>query len=320
MQLIYKPKLPAINSFLLKHQKTFQRNDVNLFYRFDAMINAEKIIREATGAVLKKMQPLGGGCINNAFKIETDSGPFFLKYNDNEKYPGMFKAESNGLQLLKATNTLHVPGVIATGNDNKNAYLLLEWIEPAGKPNNFFFDFGVQLAAMHCNSSEFFGLDHDNYIGSLQQKNNQHKNGIDFFIECRLQPQLIMAFDRGAFENSILTKFELLYKLLPSVLPNEQPALLHGDLWNGNFMVNSTGSVTLIDPAVYYGFGLSDIAMTKLFGGFDNAFYEGYYSTFPKSKHEDEIIGVLNLYPLLVHVNLFGGAYAARVKNTLNRF
>lgn len=95
----------------------------------------------------------------------------------------------------------------------------------------------------------------------------------NFFILERLQPQVKMAFDGGIFSNQDLRRFELLYKKLPDILPEEPPSLIHGDLWSGNYMVDSDGYPCFIDPAVYYGHRKADIAMSKLFGGFSTEFY-----------------------------------------------
>jgi protein-ribulosamine 3-kinase len=96
--------------------------------------------------------------------------------------------------------------------------------------------------------------------------------------------------------------------------------LLHGDLWSGNFLCGHNGDPVLIDPAVYFGHREMDIAMTKLFGGFDDTFYTAYNEERPMEGGWEERVDPCNLYPLLVHVNLFGGGYAAQVQQILKRF
>ena len=263
---------------------------------------------------------IGGGCINNAMKVETTAGIFFLKWNDAKRFPKMFEAEAKGLTLLKSTSAIGIPEVIGTDEAGNYSFIVLEFIEAEKSAKNFWQDFGTALAKLHKHSSEQFGLNHDNYIGSLPQSNTQKKSWSDFFISERLEKQIIIARNSGAIDNSTIKQFNNLYKRLPEIIPEETPALLHGDLWNGNFMTGADGKAWLIDPAVYYGHREMDLAMTKLFGGFSSEFYESYNETFPLQKGFTERVDIHNLYPLLVHVNLFGGGYLQEVKNIRNRF
>jgi fructosamine-3-kinase len=118
----------------------------------------------------------------------------------------------------------------------------------------------------------------------------------------------------------LFDKFNRLYEVLPSLLPNEKPALLHGDLWSGNYLVDDQGSATLVDPAVYYGNREAEIAFTHLFGGFQPNFYQGYTEAMPLENSFQERVPLYNLYPLMVHVNLFGSGYLGAVERTLTRF
>lgn len=265
-------------------------------------------------------QSIGGGCINHAHQLKTNHGNFFLKWNDAKSFPTMFESEAKGLSLLRATNTLFIPEISSVGEDAENSFLLLEWIEPGKKQKNFRKDFGKNLALLHQHTSEYFGLDHDNYIGSLSQKNKPHASWTEFFIQQRLEPQVKLAVDAGKLSNQFITKLSNLYNALPEILPEENPSLLHGDLWNGNFMVAPNGFACLMDPAVYYGHREMDLAMTRLFGGFDPEFYQSYHETFPLEKNAPSRVDIYNLYPLLVHVNLFGGGYVQQVKSILSRF
>ena len=180
--------------------------------------------------------------------------------------------------------------------------------------------FGKQLAQLHQNTNTSFGLEESNYIGSLLQQNNLHNNWIDFFINERLKPQIKLARDNGKIDLSTITKFERLYTKLDEIFPEEPPALLHGDLWSGNFMVDEKGGPVIIDPAVYFGHREMDIAMTKLFGGFNQQLYQSYNEHFPLEKGWEQRVDICNLYPLMVHVNLFGGGYLEQVKSILNKF
>jgi fructosamine-3-kinase len=241
-----------------------------------------------------------GGCINNAIKINTNKGDFFVKWNTNAK-ANMFQTEYNGLKVLKDTNTIRIPNVLCFDDD----FLILEFIPPSN-PNNAFWEvFGQKLALMHKQTHSKFGLDFDNYIGSLYQDNTQNKNWTEFFIQNRLQAQLSI----GNFSGTLLSDFDKLFQKLPNLFPNEKPALLHGDLWNGNFLAKNGDTPMLIDPAIYYGNREMDIAMSKLFGGFNSDFYFAYNESHPLENGWEERIQICNLYPLLVHVNQIGRAH-----------
>ena len=252
-----------------------------------------------------------GGCINNAIKINTNKGDFFVKWNTNSK-ANMFQSEYHGLKVLKDTNTIRIPNVLCFDDD----FLILEFIPPSN-PNNAFWEvFGQKLALMHKQTHSKFGLDFDNYIGSLHLDNTQNKNWTEFFIQNRLQAQLSI----GNFSGTLLSDFDKLFQKLPNLFPNERPALLHGDLWSGNFLAKNRDTPMLIDPAIYYGNREMDIAMSKLFGGFNSDFYFAYNESHPLENGWEERIQICNLYPLLVHVNLFGGSYRNQVKNILSYY
>lgn len=259
---------------------------------------------------LLNVQSVSGGCINNSCKIISSCGKFFLKWNNNAPSE-MFEVESRGLDLLKESNTLYIPETISY---DKN-YLLMEFVDDGEKNNRFWEKFGRRLSQMHQKTNLFYGLDYDNFIGSLDQKNDFKISWIDFFINQRILPQLAL----GGFSPDFLSSFDKMFVKLDSLFPKEPPSLLHGDLWSGNFLVNESGPV-LIDPAVYFGFREMDIAMSKLFSGFDDRFYSSYNEQNPLSDGWKDRLDLCNLYPLLVHVNLFGGSYYNRVKGILSRF
>ena len=264
-----------------------------------------------TTITVNRESSIVGGCINNAIKINTNKGDFFVKWNTNSK-ANMFQSEYNGLKVLKDTNTIRIPNVLCFDDD----FLILEFISPSN-PNNAFWEvFGQKLALMHKQTHSKFGLDFDNYIGSLYQDNTQNKNWTEFFIQNRLQAQLSI----GNFSGTLLSDFDKLFQKLPNLFPNEKPALLHGDLWSGNFLAKNGDTPMLIDPAIYYGNREMDIAMSKLFGGFNSDFYFAYNESRPLENGWEERIQICNLYPLLIHVNLFGGAYINQVKNILSYY
>lgn len=263
---------------------------------------------------------VGGGSINDARMIKTTKGDFFVKINSASRYPAMFEKEAKGLALLAATNEITVPQVVGFGEENNEAFLVLNYIGSAPRSKNFWTRFGEKLAALHKHTNKLFGLDYDNYIGSLQQSNRQHNSWSGFFMEERLEPMAAMAFNDGKIDRTILTAFDRFYNRLDNLFPNEPPALVHGDLWGGNYMVGADGEPVIIDPAVYYGHREMDLGMSQLFGGFDREFYDAYHRAFPLEPGWQERLDFCNLYPLMVHVNLFGGGYAGSVKSILMRF
>tara|TARA_Y100001980_G_scaffold46067_2_gene28219 strand:+ start:6342 stop:7217 length:876 start_codon:yes stop_codon:yes gene_type:complete len=262
---------------------------------------------------------VSGGCINNTLKLETDQGPFFLKWNDDTD-EDMFDKEAQGLQLLAAQNVVNLPTVLGRGKADGKNFLLLSFIQKNPPAPDFWQVFGHSLAHLHKVSSPRFGLSHNNYIGRLPQSNEERDNWIDFFIEKRLEVQLGLAIYNGLVDKDFAKKFRLIYAQLPGLLPDEPSALLHGDLWSGNFMVGDKGLPYIYDPAIYFGHREMELAFTRLFGGFDRTFYQSYHDIFPLEPGFEQRIDIYNLYPLLVHVNLFGSSYLSGINQTLRRF
>ncbi|MDB5242775.1 MAG: ketosamine-3-kinase [Spirosoma sp.] len=269
-------------------------------------------------------QFLSGGDISTAAQVFTSEGVFFVKWNHATQYSmdnlDMFEAEAKGLDLLRQTDALHVPSVIGFGRHLDKSYLILDYIESSSPSPNYWEALGQSLAALHSHTQPVFGLHFLNYIGSLPQINTPSTNGIDFFFENRLLPQAGMALYKGLLSKSLYDALFRLRNRLPDLIPNERPALLHGDLWSGNVMVTEQGQPALIDPAVYFGFREADLAHTRLFGGFDQRFYDAYDEAFPLQESFEERVAIYNLYPLLVHVNLFGSGYVSGVERVLKRF
>jgi fructosamine-3-kinase len=221
---------------------------------------------------------------------------------------------------LRQHAKIHIPEVIGWFEESSFQGILLEFIESKGRSQSYWNELGSQLASLHRNSSDIFGLDHTNYIGSLKQFNSGSSSWITFFIEQRLEVQLNLAVNADHFDRSITKSFQKLYQELPSIFPDERPALLHGDLWSGNVITTNNGKPCLIDPAVYYGHREAEISFTQLFGGFEDMFYHSYQETYPLAPGFDDRVDIYNLYPLLVHVNLFGGGYVRQVKSIIKKF
>lgn len=269
---------------------------------------------------IKHQSPVSGGSINAAYRLDTTAGLFFVKINSATRFPGMFELEAKGLQLLERIGEITVPKVVCYGEDGTDAFLILNFIASAMKTENFWEDFGIRLARLHQHSDKLFGLEYDNYIGSLRQSNKQHGSWKVFFTEERLEPLAKMAFDKTLLTTKDVQKLQKFENRIEEIFPQEPPALIHGDLWSGNFMVNEKGTAVIIDPAVYFGHREMDMAMTQLFGGFPSQFYDAYHNTFPLEKGWKKRVPFCNLYPLLVHINLFGGGYVSSFRSVLQSF
>jgi len=282
----------------------------------------QSAIEQALRQSITSINRVSGGSINQAAKITLSDGKFcFLKWNQTAD-SRMFSVEEKGLDLLASAGTdIRTPEVFATGETNNGTgFLVQEFITEGQSKSDSAEAFGANLAKLHQQQNEQFGLDHDNYIGRLPQSNSWHDSWIDFFIEERMKPQLEMATNAGKLGSDTVAHFESLYKKLPDIFPDEPPSLLHGDLWGGNYFYDEEGRATIFDPAVYYGHREIELAFTHLFGGFSSAFYRAYEHSYSLEPNFNQRKSIYNLYPLLVHTNLFGGHYGRQVKSIVHQF
>jgi len=286
----------------------------------DTQDRIERVLKvKITGA-----QSVGGGDINVATRVElADGRRAFVKTNLTAS-KGMFPAEARGLGWLAEPGVIRTPSVYGVcGNDSTGqaAYLVLEWIAPGRPCQDFDEKFGQRLAQLHQAVPSGFGLDFDNFIGSLPQDNRSMPSWVEFFYARRLEPQVKRAANMGRLDAATVRNFEkLAARLVDLFAVDEPPARLHGDLWSGNLHVDSEGEPCLIDPAVYGGHREMDLGMMRLFGGFSARVFDAYAEQYPLSPGFQDRIQLTQLYPLLVHVNLFGGGYAASVRNAVGRY
>lgn len=273
-------------------------------------------VEAVTGGPPRSATPVTGGCISRAARVETDAGSVFVKWHAAPP-PDLFAAEALGLRRLAATETVRVPAVLAVSDAPGEACIVMEWIEPAQRTRaSALEDAGRRLALLHGLRGQPPGLDVDTRIGTLPQPNAAVAGGawLDFFRQRRLQP---LAASLPATARRRLDALPL-EDLLDE--PAGGCALLHGDLWAGN-LVCGDGVGYLVDPAIYAGHPEVDLAMTRLFGGFGDPFEAAYREVSgPWPPGFEDRAALLNLYPLLVHVRLFGGAYVAQVDAVLTRF
>jgi protein-ribulosamine 3-kinase len=275
-------------------------------------------LEQQLGTQVLGAKRLGGGDINDAFEVSLGDGTsIFVKTHPNPPR-GMFEAEARGLRWLREAGAIRIPRVLAA-SDERPAYLALELLTPAKRRPDFDEALGRALAALHAFGAPSFGLDHDNFIGRLAQSNLVADDWASFYWKSRLGPQLRLATDNGLIDRGTRASFEKLRLVLTErVGPEEPPSRLHGDLWGGNLHVDETGQPCLIDPAVYGGHREIDLAMMRLFGGFGERVFAAYEEAWPLTPDAGERVPLYQLYPLLVHVNLFGGSYVSSVKSALS--
>ncbi|HYL01888.1 MAG TPA: fructosamine kinase family protein [Steroidobacteraceae bacterium] len=259
-------------------------------------------------------ETVAGGSINRCYRWVSGAGPLFVKVGAREALP-MFEAESAGLAELAAARALRVPGVVACGSRGTHAFLALEWLEQTAVTEACEERLGRGLAALHRVTRREFGWHRDNTIGSTPQANGPLGGWAEFFRERRLRPQLALAASRG-FAELLAPAGERLLEAVEALLEGHRPAasLLHGDLWGGNWLATAGGEPAVFDPAVYYGDRETDLAMSRLFGGFGPAFYQAYAAEAPLPPGAELRRELYNLYHVLNHANLFGGSYAQRAR------
>lgn len=256
-------------------------------------------------------RPIGGGDISAAWRLTTRNGEVFLKTGPSTS-ADMFLAEAEGLAELASANAVRVPRVLAAGTPGDTAFIALEWLafERGGTASERLL--GERLAAMHHVEKERFGWHRDNTIGLTPQHNPWGNDWVEFFREHRLDYQLQLAA-RNGFGGELQEKGARLSKRLPLFFADYKPAasLLHGDLWGGNW-ATCDGEPVIFDPAVYYGDRETDLAMTRLFGGFGAGFYTAYESSWPLEPGHQQRVHLYQLYHVLNHLNLFGSGYLSR--------
>jgi fructosamine-3-kinase len=263
-------------------------------------------------------RPVGGGDISAAWRLETKDAAVFLKTGPASSYD-MFSAEAEGLVELAAPGALRVPETIAFGVDGDTAFVALEWLQFDRPTRDTEHKLGEQLAELHRTTRPQFGWHRDNTIGLTPQHNDWSDDWIQFLRERRLAFQLELAASNG-FAGRLQAQGARLLKRLPVYFDGYTPeaSLLHGDLWGGNW-ASCGGEPVIFDPAVYFGDRESDLAMTRLFGGFGRAFYDAYEAAWPLSPGHRERCDLYQLYHVLNHLNLFGGAYLGRAQALIDK-
>jgi fructosamine-3-kinase len=286
------------------------------------------------GSRVTRAQRLSGGDVNQAFEVGLADGQTLFVKTHARPLPQMFLQEAEGLAWLAEARALRVARVLAVSDGHEQpaaaaanasrssvpAFLALEWIAPGSAAADHDEQLGRGLAQLHRHGASRFGLMKDNYIASLRQANTATQDWPIFYAERRLRPQLALAVERGLASSGMRRGLERVLSRIEELCgPAEPPARLHGDLWRGNCLVDSRGGPVLIDPAVYAGHREVDLAMMHLFGGFGARCFSAYDELHPRADGHAQRLGLYQLYPLLVHVNVFGGCYVASVERVLHQ-
>jgi fructosamine-3-kinase len=256
-------------------------------------------------------RPVGGGDISAAWRVKTHDNCVFLKTGPASSYD-MFLAEAEGLRELARADALRVPKVLGCVRSPSESLLALEWIDFDLPDSDTERSLGRQLAKQHQYCNERFGWHRDNTIGATLQRNLWNDDWVDFLREERLGFQLTLAAENG-FAGELQYEGDRLLSNLGQFFSGYWPeaSLLHGDLWGGNW-ASCGGEPVIFDPAVYYGDRESDLAMTRLFGGFGAEFYRAYEDAWPLAAGSENRILLYQLYHVLNHLNLFGRSYLGR--------
>lgn len=284
------------------------------------MNSSESHYERLLGRPVNRVAAVAGGDIGESVRIEMkDGSKYFAK-----RYPGgessMSTAEAHGLDWLRKAGSLRVPLVIAASSDG-DPLLVLEWIDQASRADRFDETLGRGLAALHQHGAPEFGLTANNYIGSLAQRNQPRESWSEFYARERIAPQAELARRAQRLPVDLDRSLERLIDTMSKHCgPEPNPARLHGDLWAGNLIADDRGLPCLIDPAVYGGHPEMDLAMMKLFGGFSARVFDAYREVAPFEQDFGDRVALWQLYPLLVHLNLFGGSYLGRVAKVISRY
>ena len=268
---------------------------------------------ELLGSAVVATAPLAGGDTSSATKLRLSDGTTAIMKTHAHPPAGFFECEASGLRWLAEADGVPVPEVLAVDED----CLILRWVEAGKASADAAVAFGQSLAATHAAGAPSYGGETDGFISKLPLPNTPCDSWAEFYAVRRVLPYLKLARDRGAIGETEAAIVESVIGKLTALLPEEPPARLHGDLWNGNVLWGADGHAWLIDPAAHGGHRESDLAMLQLFGcpHLDEVL-RGYESVAPLADGRLDRVGLHQMFPLLVHAVLFGRGYAEQALST----
>lgn len=265
------------------------------------------------------IKPVSGGSIHSAWCIGSGHRRYFVKTATQEA-KDRFAAEIDGLRALAVAGAPVVPAVIASGDTGRVAFLVLEMLDLRTLDHAGGERLGTALAKLHRATGFDYGWERDNFIGATPQVNQPHPSWPHFFAERRLRPQLRLAQANG-MDRTLVAKGDAVAERVGGLFIDYRPvaSLLHGDLWSGNAAQLAAGTPVVFDPAVYRGDRETDLAMAELFGGFPASFFAAYRREWPLDRDYERRKPLYNLYHILNHFNLFGGAYLGQAARMIDR-
>ena len=268
----------------------------------------------ALGEPAAHAQRVGGGCINDGWRVDLESGRRLFVKTRAQVAPGEYAAEADGLRWLGEAGAVRVPAVHAVADD----MLALEWIDEG--PGLDADDFGRGLAALHAAGADGFGWHAPIRFGRLEISNEPTADWPSFYAERRLRPLARQARDEGSLSGAGAEAVERVCERIDALAgPPEPPARLHGDLWGGNVLTGADGRAVLIDPAAHGGHREVDLAMLQLFGSPGPRFFAAYAEAAPPAAGHEDRVELWQLFPLLVHAVLFGASYGASAERIARR-
>ncbi|MGP4107608.1 fructosamine kinase family protein [Virgibacillus sp. L01] len=270
-------------------------------------------------STLKQVKQTFGGSINESFFLETNERQYFIKYHTDapERF---FELETKGLRLIRETNSVSVPEVLAYSDEKKNAFLVMDWVE-GRESQDTEAKLGDRIAKMHQTFNSQHGFPDDTFIGVLPQPNGLFSSWLEYYRDSRLSAQLTQGIEQNSITGNRRIRMEKLLLNLEKWIPDDvDPSYLHGDLWGGNWLVGAGGNPYVIDPSFLYGDRHFELAFTELFGGYSGDFYQAYVERFPLRDDYEDVKALYQLYYLLVHLNIFGESYGPRVDAILKRY
>ncbi|HTN99893.1 MAG TPA: fructosamine kinase family protein [Microthrixaceae bacterium] len=278
-----------------------------------------EIIEVELGSAVVQSRPVAGGDFATAFRVTLDDDrTVFVKTHKNPP-PGFFTTEATGLEWLRSSNSVNVPQVLAVRDEP--ALLILQWVDSGGATATTEPDLGRALAALHQSGAMSFGREDQRTTGSQALPNDPAETWAEFYATQRLLPLADIAERWNALPDQVIANLcNVAGRLSELTGPAEAPARLHGDLWAGNRMVDSSGGSWLIDPACFGGHREFDLAMMQLFGGFGSQVFAAYDEVFPLADGWRDRVALNQIAPLVVHAIKFSGGYVSAATDAITRY
>ena len=284
----------------------------------NAKQQAKQKIEKITNREVRELRPLSGGCVGDVYRVHMENGAD-LVVKLGQMGSGL-ELEGYCLNHLSTHGDLPVPDVLFASDE----ILLMTYLESGESIGHGAAAHAGELVAhMHLVSAQGgFGFEKDTTIGGLHQPNPWNKNWVDFFKDHRLLYMGGVAMEAGNLPGAIFSRLEKFTGDLDRWIETpEKSSLIHGDMWTGNVLAANGRISGFVDPATYYADAEIELAFTQMFGTFNQIFFDSYKNIRPiKPGFFEERLSIYNLYPLLVHVRLFGGGYVNSIDGTLRKF